>query len=153
MTADPTAPPDVQTVDGVAYRVTNDRACTADEEFYVRLDEDTIRQSVPRLNDALARLLTLTTALAGGTLALLKDDVCTGWGRVLAAACFFASLVAAAVGTVPFQRGGLDGPADFAAAWDAARRHKRRFLAVSLGAVAAGLLAALAGATARVVAG
>ena len=82
MSADP-AESAVQVIDGVEYRVVKGRACTAEEEFFLKMDEDAIRQVVPRLNDALARMLTLTTALAGGTLALLKDDVCTGWGGSL----------------------------------------------------------------------
>lgn len=138
----------VQVVDGVEYHVEG-RACTAEEEFFLKLDEEGIRQLVPRLNDALTRMLTLTTALAGGTLALLKDDVCTGWGRVAAALCFFAALLAAAYGTIPYQRAYRRDPAEVVAALDAARRHKRRLLFAALGASAAGLLVAIAGAAVR----
>lgn len=148
----PTQPqaPASQTVDGVEYVAVESRACTAEEEYFLKLDEESVRQAIPRLNDALARLLTLATALAGGTLGLLKDDVCSGWGRVGAALCFFLAVLVAAYGVVPFQRTRLSTPEEIADALDAARLHKRRLMLVTLAALMAGLFVALLGTAAKV---
>lgn len=128
---------------------------TDDERMWFDLRRDAAKQSVPRLNDALARLLTLTTALAGGVLAFLKDEVCPAWWRVASAACLFVALVAAAWGSVPTSGsiafGPAVGPNAIAAHQAGVMRRKGRFIRIALGATAAGLLVALVGTIVRAV--
>jgi hypothetical protein len=83
------------------YTELESHVTTPTEKLYLALADEAIRQTIPRLNDALSRLVTLGTAMAGGSLVFLRDDVCTVWGRVLAAACFFLALATAIYGSIP----------------------------------------------------
>lgn len=60
-----------------------------------------LKRVIPTTNDAVARMLTLSTALAGGAVALLTSDVCYGWWKVLAVFSFFTALCVSAFGSLP----------------------------------------------------
>jgi hypothetical protein len=146
----PLHPQQVAVRDGVEEKVEVYQG-TADDHFYTQLQYDGIKQSIPRLNDSLARMLTLTSALSGGAFGLLKDDVCTGWGRVLTLAAFLAAVVVSAIGCIPYQRtpvrtteGAIEGIA-------AATSHKRKFLWWATGFIVAGCSFALLGAMVKAV--
>lgn len=76
-------------------------AATVDDCFFLDLWNRSFEGSVARMNDALNRLVTLSTAMAGGSLVLLKEDICYGLFRVVAAALFFMALAVSVVGAVP----------------------------------------------------
>jgi|GEM_PF-6998898 len=77
------------------------RPITPEEKFYLDLADDAVKQSIPRLNDAINRLITLGSAMAGGSLVFLKDDVCAPWCRFLAAFGFFLALAYAVYASIP----------------------------------------------------
>lgn len=131
-------------------RVTGQRLATAEETFYVTLQDDEIRASVPRLNEAISKMLTLATALAGGSLVFLKEDVCVPWARVAAAALFFVALGVAAFGLIP-ARGWYSQDIDrIREQRQGAVNHKRFLLKVVCGVIAGGLFVAILGAAIKV---
>jgi hypothetical protein len=85
----------------IGDEIVTGRPATAEEEMTVAVADEAAKQAVPRLNEALNRLVTLSTAMTGGALAALKNDICTGWGRVGSATFFFLALAAAVVGSLP----------------------------------------------------
>lgn len=78
---------------------------TADDCFFLDVWNRSFEGTVTRLNDALNRLMTLSTAMVGGSLVLLKEDICYGWFRVLVTFLFFLALTFAVVGSVPVAVG------------------------------------------------
>lgn len=122
---------------------------TPEHELLLALADDGVKLAVPRLNDALARLVTLSTAMAGGAVGFLKDDVCTTWGRVAAAAFFFLALVAAVGGSIPYV-GGRDRDLEtLAAEFDQVTRWKRVALWLTSALLGLGSLSVVLGAAAR----
>lgn len=73
----------------------------ADEQIVCAAWDDGYRQTIPRMNDVLGRLLTLSTALAGGSMVLLGKDVCEPWLRAAATLLFAAALVTSTIGVIP----------------------------------------------------
>lgn len=124
-----------------------------DEKLWFDVRREAVRQSVPRLNEAIGRLLTLATALAGGVLAFLKDDVCPAWYRVAAGGCFFVALAVAAWGAMPTPGSASFGPTvgpDLIRSNQAkAMEAKVWFVRASLTAIVCGLLVALVGTAVR----
>lgn len=88
-------------VSAVEEDIVTGRPATAEEDAIVAIALEGVKQATSRLSESLSRLVTLSTAMTGGALAALKDDVCTGWGRVGAAAFFFLALAAAVAGSLP----------------------------------------------------
>ena len=83
------------------HEIIEHRLVDPDEEYFLDLFLKSYERAVNRTNDALNRLVTLGTAMTGGALVLLKEDVCYGWWRVTAASLFFLALGTAIYGSVP----------------------------------------------------
>lgn len=128
------------------------QALTPDEELWFAVRDDAIRNGVTRLNDATARLLTLATALAGGSIIWLKD-VCPDWSRLGAAFLFIAALGVAVVGTVPFAASGPATPDAIADRVERAGRWKGRILWSSCLLILGGFMVAFLGAVTKAVTG
>jgi hypothetical protein len=133
------------------YQVIESRDLTPDEKLWLDMRDEAIKQTPSKVSETITRLITLTTALAGGAIGVLKDDVCTGWGRVLAATFFFAALVAAVIGahprTAPLPMFPVD---DIKVAIRKALGFKERCAQVAVVLLIVGILFAILGATARV---
>lgn len=69
--------------------------------FLLDWGQETVKQTIPRLTEALQRVSTLATAMLGGSLFFLKDDACPPAFRVAAMLAFVAALAAAYHGTLP----------------------------------------------------
>lgn len=126
------------------------RLATPEEEFYLALADEAYKQSVPRLNEAIARLITLGSALAGGALVFLKDEVCTPWCRVGAAFAFFGALAAAAWGSLPVTASVKYRVADIKRGVEEAADTKESWARAATGLILVGLFVAIIGAVARV---
>jgi len=122
---------------------------TPDEQIYFDISDDAIKQSLPRINEALTRFITLSTAMAAGALGFLKDEVSTGWGRILAAAFFFSALGSAVIGSIPYltrsrrELGEIIADVERIIVW------KRRWLWACCALLLLGFVAAISGSTAR----
>lgn len=133
-------------------RILSERELTPDERLWLDVRAESVKATPARVSDALGRLLTLATAMAGGAIGVMKDDVSTGWGRAAATAMFFVAVVAAAVGSLPRTAVMPTFPA--ADIRDAVRRavgFKERCAAVAVVFLTLGVLAAVAGVVGRVV--
>src|SRR4051794_11246241 len=87
--------PQTVEIDGVEYDV---RLCTAEEAFFAEWGRESLKQTIPFLNDAIQKLITLDAALIGGGLLLgPHKDVLPPGGRVFALGCFVLSLLFAVV--------------------------------------------------------
>lgn len=125
------------------------RALTPDEAYLFELVRKLPETSLARANEALARVLTLCTALAGGSVVLLKEDVCYGWWKVAAAAGFFAALMTAIRGTIPVTGTMGRTPEAIKAAYLDSAKTKWRHIRAAAGLLLAGLFCAVAGVFAR----
>jgi hypothetical protein len=126
-----------------------DGLASPEDVFYLTIADDTIKQGIPRLNDTLGRLLTLSTALSGGAVALLKEDLCYGWWRVIAAVMFFLALGCSSIGVIPFSSRVPHIPVAIKDEIERIRRIKSRWVCSAASLIAAGLLAAILGAIVR----
>lgn len=61
---------------------------------------ETLKQSIPRLNDSLQRTATLATALLGGSLFFVKDDSCPPFFRMTSMFLILISLAGAFFGSL-----------------------------------------------------
>lgn len=128
------------------YKIVSERDLTPDENLWLDIRAEGIKQTPGRVADSLVRLVTLATALAGGAVGVLKDDVSTEWGRFGAATFFFAALLAAAIGSLPRAATVPDFPIE--AVRDAIRKpllFKERCAQASLALLACGMVFALLG--------
>lgn len=120
-----------------------------DDCYFLDAWNRSFEASVARMNDALSRLVTLSTAMAGGAILLLKEDVCYGWWRVIAAGFFFLALASATVGAIPITSSVRFDPKSVRAKFADSAQVKKRWVVLSSCLLLAGLLAALIGATIR----
>jgi hypothetical protein len=128
------------------FVIVSERDLTPDENLWLDIRADGIKQTPARVSESLVRLVTLATALAGGAIGVLKDDVSTSWGRFGAAAFFFAALLAAAIGSLPRSAALPDFPVEAVrGSIQGALRFKERCAKWSLSLLAAGMLFALLG--------
>jgi hypothetical protein len=126
-----------------------DGLASPEDVFYLTIADDAIKQGIPRLNDTLGRLLTLSTALSGGAIALLKEDVCYGWWRVVAAVLFFLALACSTIGIIPFSSRVAHIPVEIKDEIERIRRIKSIWVCGAASLIASGLLAAIIGSIAR----
>lgn len=122
------------------------RPATDEEVFLLDWGRETYKGTIPRLNDALGRVITLSTALLGGSIYFVKDDALPPFFRVMAMFCFLAALSAAFAGTL-FRRETvrLRDPEAIRKFKDEVATHRDWWLQVACWAVWAGLWFATAG--------
>lgn len=141
MADDPTVPAE--------YDIVTVAPATADDCFFLDAWNRSFEGSVARANEALNRVLTLSTAMTGGSLVLLKEDICYGWWKVAAAALFFAALAVAVLGSVPVAVAVEFDPTSVRAKLSHAAAVKRRWLWAASACLVAGSLAAVVGVAAH----
>ena len=76
---------------------------TEEDMFYVALGDEQIKRQIPFLNEVLGRLLTLSTALMGGSIIFLKDSFLAEQFKIPSLIFFLFSLISALVGVIPYQ--------------------------------------------------
>lgn len=134
-------------VNEVWHQIGEGRAPTAEETRLVEYQLDGVKQTLPRMNDYLVRLLTLSSTLAGGSLALLNEQLCHPYGRVAAGLFFAAAVVTTVLGLRPREvatrLGVLD---DIRNAIDTTVKRKESYQTVAHWLLVAGLAAAVLGA-------
>lgn len=130
------------------YTLVSQRVPTPDENMWYAVREGNIKLGVPRLNDALSRLLTLSTALTGGAILWLKE-VCPEWSRLPAIAMFIAALGVAVWATIPYATSGSDDPKEIAERHATGCARKREQLWMIGGLIWVGFLFAFVGAVVK----
>ena len=80
------------------------RPFTREEQATWDAGQESLKRTVPNLNDALGRLITLNTALIGGGMIVAKGEVIPFEFGVVVLALFFASLLVAMSGLWPRKR-------------------------------------------------
>jgi len=119
------------------------------EEYLIDLNHRSVELSLARVSDSLARCITLGTALAGGSLVLLKEDSCYGWWKVASASLCLMGLIVAIIGASPHT---IRTDARAMATLDVyltAIAHKQWYATRSMWFLVAGLAAAIIGAIIR----
>lgn len=122
---------------------------TREQELTQAIADEGLKQSIPRLNDAIGKMLTLATAMAGGSLAFLKDDICPPWGRMAAGFFFILSTAAAAFASIPYSSQSSPALEDLDAQFKSACAWKRNCLRVCYGLLLIGFFFAFAGTLAK----
>lgn len=122
---------------------------TAEEKFFAELWYKGFELALGRANDALSRAINLGTAMAGGSLVLLKEDICYGWWRVIAASLFLTGLAVAVYGSSPLLSAAPMNSEVTRAAYSRATVHKAWYAKQALRLIVLGLLAAVIGAAIR----
>lgn len=74
---------------------------SSEEQFYYQWGEETEKAIPGQLLDTLKQLVTLNTALIGGSLVGLREDLMPAGCRLVVVGFFILSLLAAMVGIVP----------------------------------------------------
>lgn len=114
--------------------------------FYVEWAKESAKRNIPLVNDLFAKLITLTTALVGGSF-LAGGSIMPAWAVVVSSMFFIASLAASCFGIYPHaSRVLMDCPEQIAIQKREALQSKRNFLA---GALVMGLGVALLGVLAK----
>lgn len=126
------------------------RRLAANERAVIDWEEESFRQTLPRLTDALQKLAAVEGALVGASLSLLKDDVMEPKGRLLVAGLFLAALALALGGMIPARRLAGGRAADVLAKAAASADRKWICLTVSAAFVLAGFVAAVGAAAYRI---
>jgi hypothetical protein len=120
------------------------------DKFFLTWGPESLKQSVPALNDVLGKLITLNSALIGGGFVGAKGEVLPfGW-TVAAIGFLIVSLVASLWGIYP--RGwdvNLNNPNEIRAAEYGAIRRKSYCLATAFGALVVAFLLVFAGVIAK----
>jgi hypothetical protein len=104
------------------------RPPTEDEIFYSTWGRETVKNNITLCNDILKQLITISSALLGVT--IIFDTVVTeNYFKILVVFSFFASIVLAFIGLLPYERTvRLDTPADIKMHKQKALKHKRCYL-------------------------
>lgn len=74
-----------------------------DEEFYVLWGRETLKNNLAFTNDVLRQLVTLNTALLGGSIAFLDEKLISSTFKGGIVVLFFLSLITSFVGMMPYQ--------------------------------------------------
>jgi len=80
-----------------------DEPATEEETFYADMGNAMVRDALPFMNQVLRQLVTLCTALLGGTLVFFKEDLVRPGVKVAAAFIFLAGLSFAFLGMLPIR--------------------------------------------------
>ncbi len=121
-------------------------AFTEREQKFRELGWEAYKAAVPNLNAALQRMVTLASALIGGSLVFLKDDRIDRGLQLWACGLFLLSLLVAFTGSMPLGRHvNLSDPADIEAFKDQTARRKTAWLVTSFAAMVAGFVVVIAG--------
>jgi hypothetical protein len=127
----------------------NCRPLTSQESYYLEWADESPKRNLTLLNDLLARLVTLSTTLAGGSAAFLSEAVVSPVFRFLAVVLFVASLLAALVGIYPRQEFVDYNPGAVKASKDRAFTRKKQWFTLAAALLGGGLAVVLLGALAR----
>jgi hypothetical protein len=120
---------------------------TADEQFLLEWARESWKKSLEQLAGGLQRLVTLNTALLGGSLVFPKDDLMHPAFRWFAAGCFLASLIVSLYFSIPVSRDvNICDPPAIALHKAALAWNRRTALALASYALGGGLSLAVVGA-------
>lgn len=128
-----------------AKEVLQGRALTPYEDFFLDLGLKGYEASIVRMNESLNRLLTLSTAMAGGSIALLRQDICFGWWRIIAVSMFFLALAVSAFGSIPTKNDNMPTPLSIRDEYVRAARVKSGWIWMATILLVLGLLSATVG--------
>jgi hypothetical protein len=119
---------------------------TEEEKFYMLWGLESLKNNISILNKILRQLVTLDTALLGGSIAFLNDDIINYSFKIWVVFLFFLSLIIAFIGNLPYEsRVDLRKPQRIKEHKEKTFKHKRRYLWGSAIVLALGLGIAFAG--------
>jgi hypothetical protein len=127
------------------WHVVESRLTTQEEQFFLDSWCRGLESSLARVNEALGKMVTLATAMAGGSVLFLKDDACTGWGRFTATILFVVAVVIGAYGSIPRSRPVEYQPEAVKASLIESAAFKRKWLLASFWILIAGFAFAVVG--------
>jgi hypothetical protein len=121
-------------------------APTEEAEFYIAWGRELQKGGFVLINDSLKQMVTLNTALLGGGIYLLKDELIVPTARILAMIPFFFSLIVAFFGMIPSRiQLDLSCPEDIKDSQEAAMKSKMLKLSVAGFLLILGLVVAAIG--------
>ena len=119
---------------------------TEEEKFYMEWGKETLKTNIERANNVLQQFLTLNTALLGGSVVFLSQEILGKMFHGISIACLFIGLVLAFLGIIPYEsKVQLNIPADIKNHKEKALKDKRCFLWATAIATGSGLLIAAIG--------
>lgn len=128
------------------------RAPTPDEEFYYNWGQETLKQNLTLSNNILSNILVLSSALLGGIIFLMGEDLLFAKLKLLIAFAFLLSLIIAFIGILPFESKVDDRiPFDIKAHKSKALSSKRRYVWLAGSCMIAGFFIALGGIFAKLI--
>jgi hypothetical protein len=128
------------------------RPLNAEEEMYMAWGRDSVKLNLALVRDLLGRMLTLASALAGGSAALLKDAVATGF-QIGAFLAFLLALIFALFGILPMRENVENNPVAIKASKVNMLEWKHMWLWLSALSLGAGFVVIVVGMFVRAVRG
>ena len=105
---------------------------TEEDKFYLAWGRESLKRNIEIANQVLQQLVTLNTALLGGSVFFLSAEFSVEFARWIVVALLLLALAVAFIGVLPYE-GKIDLriPKDIKAHKEKALRHKRFFVTVS----------------------
>ena len=123
---------------------------SSDDMFYFRWGRETVKNNLTLVNEVLRQLVTLNSALLGGSIAFLDDSVVGAAFKPWIVFAFLASLIGSFLGMMPYEATvDVRVPEEVKRHKDDALRSKRRYLWTAGGCMALGFALAVGGMIAR----
>lgn len=76
---------------------------TGDDKFFTLWGRESLKNNLVLANEALRQLVTLNSALLGGSIAFLDEKVITPYFKVWVIVAFFFSLIVSFLGMMPYE--------------------------------------------------
>ncbi|MGH7802415.1 MAG: hypothetical protein ACREOW_17610 [Thermodesulfobacteriota bacterium] len=122
------------------------RQLTEEEKFYVAWGRESLKNNLILVNEVLRQLLTLSSALLGGSIIFIDEKIMDSHAKVVIIFLFLLSLVVSFLGMLPFE-GSIDprNPLLIKQHKEAALKWKRFFLWTASVLLISGFVLALIG--------
>jgi hypothetical protein len=122
------------------------QAPTEEDKFYIQWGRETIKNNLNFANEVLRQLITLNSALLGGSIVFLDEKLVKPPFRGLVISAFTLSLIFSFIGMMPYEATiDIRSPQDIKDHKQKALKHKRIYLWIAGFLILAGFLIAFAG--------
>lgn len=84
-------------------KIINGKPLTKEEDFYLTLSEEFVKNNSKFVNDVLRQLITLNTALLAGTVTFINKEIINENFKIVVVFFFLIALIISFVGTMPYS--------------------------------------------------
>lgn len=140
-----TRPADDEIPTGLAPSKMEEKYFQNEEDFYLQWEREGVKNSIALANDILKQLVTLNTALLGGSVVFLDDSMMNPIVRTFVIILFLTALVTSFLGMIPHRTPLSRDLVKIEGHKAAALDHKDTYLWLASSCIALGFAVAIAG--------